>query len=157
WDEILQPALPREAAVQSWRGQASLADAVRLGHRALLSYGYYLDLMQPASFHYSVDPLGGGAAGLAADEKQRGLGGEACMWAEFVTPANLDARIWPRAAAVAERLWSPADVNDTKAMYRRLEAVSQYLEFLGLVHNRASRLMLNRLRGGNDVRALQVL
>ena len=157
WDEILGPALPQEAVVQSWRGQAFLAAAVRLGHRALLSYGYYLDLMQPASFHYSVDPLGSDAASLSADEKQRVLGGEACMWAEFVTPANLDARIWPRAAAVAERLWSPPDVNDTKAMYGRMEAVSQNLEFLGLAHNRASRLMLERLRGGNDVRALQVL
>ena len=157
WDEILGPALPREAVVQSWRGQASLAAAVRLGHRGLLSYGYYLDLMQPASFHYSVDPLGSDAASLTEDQKQRVLGGEACMWAEYVTPANLDARVWPRAAAVAERLWSPADVNDTKAMYARLEAVSQDLEFVGLVHNRASRLMLERLRGGNDVRALQVL
>jgi hexosaminidase len=157
WDEILQPDLPQLAAVQSWRGQASLADAVRLGHRALLSYGYYLDLMQPASFHYSVDPLADGATGLTAEEKQRVLGGEACMWAEFVTPGNLDARVWPRAAAVAERLWSPAELNDAKAMYSRLGVVSQDLEFLGLIHNRTSRLMLERLRGGSDIRALQVL
>ena len=157
WDEILQPDLPQQAVVQSWRGQASLAGAVRLGHRALLSYGYYLDLMQPASLHYSVDPLAGDAASLTAEEKQRVLGGEACMWAEFITPGNIDARLWPRAAAVAERLWSPAEVNDAKSMYSRLEVVSQDLEFLGLIHSRASRLMLQRLRGGNDVRALQVL
>jgi len=157
WDEILQPDLPQQAVVQSWRGQASLAGAVRLGHRALLSYGYYLDLMQPASLHYSVDPLAGDAASLTAEEKQRVLGGEACMWAEFITPGNIDARLWPRAAAVAERLWSAAEVNDAKSMYSRLEVVSQDLEFLGLIHSRASRLMLQRLRGGNDVRALQVL
>jgi len=157
WDEILQPDLPPQTVVQSWRGQASLAQAVRQGHRALLSYGYYLDLMQPASLHYSVDPLSGDAAGLTAEEKLRVLGGEACMWAEFVTPVNIDARVWPRAAAVAERLWSPADVTDARAMYARLEVVSQDLEFLGLIHNRASRLMLERLRGSNDVRTLQVL
>jgi hexosaminidase len=157
WDEILQPDLPEQAVVQSWRGQASLAVAVRQGHHALLSYGYYLDLMQPASFHYSVDPLGGDAVNLTAEEKRRVLGGEACMWAEFVTPANIDARVWPRAAAVAERLWSPANVNDAKAMYTRLEVVNQDLEFLGLIHNRSSRLMLERLRGSSDVRALEVL
>jgi hexosaminidase len=157
WDEILQPTLPNQAVIQSWRGQASLADAVRRGYRGLLSYGYYLDLMQPASLHYSVDPLGGDAAALTAEEQQRILGGEACMWAEFVTPANIDARIWPRAAAVAERLWSQANVTDAASMYSRLEGVSQHLEFLGLAHRRAHRMMLERLSGGSDVRALQVL
>jgi hexosaminidase len=157
WDEILQPDLPKQAVIQSWRGQASLAEAARQGYRGLLSNGYYLDHMQPASFHYSVDPLGGDAATLTKEDKQRVLGGEACMWAEFVTPSNIDARIWPRAAVVAERLWSPADVNDTQSMYQRLAAVSQHLEFLGLVHNGAYRMMLERLRGGADVRALEVL
>ncbi len=157
WDEILHPDLPKQTVVQSWRGQASLADAARLGYRGLLSYGYYLDLMQPASFHYSVDPLGGGAANLTAEEMQRILGGEACMWAEFVTPGSIDGRIWPRAAAVAERLWSPQQVNNVHSMYSRLETVSEYLEFLGLVHNRTYHLMLERLRGSNEVRSLQVL
>ena len=79
------------------------------------------------------------------------------MWAEFVTPGNVDGRIWPRAAAVAERLWSPQETNDVNLMYRRLENVSQYLEYLGLVHNRGRQLMLERLRGGRDIRSLQVL
>jgi hexosaminidase len=157
WDEILHPDLPKQIVVQSWRGQASLAEAARLGYRGLLSYGYYLDHMQAASFHYSVDPLSEGATSLSAEEKQRILGGEACMWGEFVTPGNVDGRIWPRAAAVAERLWSPQEVSDVNSMYARLERVSDYLEYLGLIHSRTHQLMLERLRGGKDVRSLEVL
>lgn len=157
WDEILEPDLPKETVVQSWRGQDSLADAARRGYRGLLSHGYYLDLMFPAAQHYSVDPLGGDAANLSADDKQRILGGEACMWAEFVTPENIDGRIWPRAAAVAERLWSSENVKDLDSMYRRMAAVSEYLDFLELSHNQAYLLMLERLRGNRDVRSLKVL
>ncbi len=157
WDEILHPDLPKETVVQSWRGQQSLAAAARQGYRGILSAGYYLDLMFPASRHYLVDPLGSGAASLTEEEKQRILGGEACMWAEFVTPGNVDGRIWPRAAAVAERLWSPQSVRDLDSMYSRLENVSQYLDFLGLKQNSGHRLMLERLRGNQDVHALQVL
>ena len=157
WDEILHPDLPKDIVVQSWRGQKSLATAARQGYRGLLSYGYYLDLMFPASRHYAVDPLEGAAATLSPEEKQRILGGEACMWAEFVTPGNIDGRIWPRAAAVAERLWSPESVKDLGSMYSRLEAVSEYLEFLGLTHDSAYFQMLKRLRGSDDISSLRVL
>src|SRR5205807_5683394 len=85
------------------------------------------------------------------------LGGEACMWAEFVTPENVDSRIWPRMAAIAERLWSPAEVRDLPSMYSRLEAVSQNLEWRGLTHRSNFEPMLERLAGSSDTKSLRVL
>jgi len=155
WDEILRPDLPKDIVVQSWRGQDSLAAATRQGYRGILAYGYYLDLMWPASRHYAVDPMGDGAANLTPEEKQRILGGEACMWSEYVSPENIDSRIWPRAAAVAERLWSSQDVTDVNSMYLRLENVSRRLDWLGLAHNSSYGPMLRRIAGSSDISALR--
>jgi hexosaminidase len=157
WDEIMHGDLPKDVVIQSWRGQQSLADAARQGYRGLLSYGYYLDLMQPASQHYAIDPLGNSAAALSPEEQQRILGGEGCMWAEFMSQENIDERIWPRAAAIAERLWSPQQVRDGDSMYTRLHSVSDQLDWMGLMHRVSSRRMLERLGGSNDIEALRVL
>ena len=155
WDEILRPDLPKDIVVQSWRGQDSLAAAARQGYRGILSYGYYLDLMWPASRHYAVDPMSDGAANLTPEEKQRILGGEACMWSEYVSPENIDSRIWPRTAAIAERLWSPQDVTDVNSIYQRLDYVSRWLDWLGLTHNSSYGPMLRRIAGSNDISTLR--
>src|SRR2546429_7814643 len=118
----------------SWRGQASLAAAAKQGYRGILSNGYYLDLGWPASRHYAVDPISGDAANLSPEEQKRILGGESCIWAEYVDAQNIDSRIWPRNASIAERLWSPADVRDPASMYARLDFVATRLEWLGLTH-----------------------
>jgi hexosaminidase len=157
WDEVLHPDLPRTVVVQSWRGQESLAAAAKQGYRGLLSNGYYLDLIWPASRHYAVDPMSGGAASLTAEEQQRILGGEACMWSEYVTPETIDSRIWPRLAAIAERLWSPQDVTDPNSMYQRMDEVSEHLGWLGLTHESNYVPMLRRLAGGEDIAALRLL
>ncbi len=157
WDEILHPDLPKTIIVQSWRGQKSLADAAKQGYSGLLSFGYYLDLMWPAARHYAVDPLSGDAANLSPEEQKSILGGESCQWAEWVTPENIDSHIWPRNAAIAERLWSPQSVTDVSSMYTRMNAVSLELEFLGLTHRSARMEMLHRMAGTADITALRVL
>jgi hexosaminidase len=157
WDEVLHPDLPKTVVVQSWRGQESLATVARQGYKSLLSFGYYLDLMWPASRHYAVDPMSGAAASLNPEEKSRIIGGEACMWGEWVTPENIDSRIWPRNAAIAERLWSSPEVQDTGSMYTRLDQLNRRLEWLGLTHKSSMLLAFYRMAGTNDIAALHTL
>lgn len=157
WDEVLQPDTPRDVVIQSWRGPEALAAAARKGNRALLSAGYYIDLNQSAAQHYLADPLAGDGAVLTAEQKVRVLGGEATMWSEFVTPENIDSRIWPRTAAIAERLWSPQETRDVGSMYQRLAIVSRKLESCGLEHQTSTNFMLRRMSGEDDPQALRVL
>jgi hexosaminidase len=157
WDEILSPEMPKDVVIQSWRGQESLAAAAKQGYRGLLSNGYYIDLMWSAARHYAVDPMSGDAAKLSNEEKQRILGGEATMWSEHVGPENIDSRIWPRTAAIAERYWSPESVRDVTSMYRRLSQISWRLDFLGLTHNTNYIPMLQRIANSENVKALRSL
>jgi hexosaminidase len=156
WDEVLAGELAPETVIQSWRGPASLAEAAAKGYRSLLSFGYYLDHLEPASVAYANDPLAGAAATLNPSQAARILGGEACMWTEYVNAETVDSRIWPTMAAIAERFWSPAAVKDAGSMYARLPIVSRWLEWTGLQH-RSNRILLERLTGGQPVGALRLL
>jgi hexosaminidase len=156
WDEILHPDLPHTVVVQSWRGQESLGAGARQGFAGILSAGYYLDAMASAEYHYGVDPLPD-SSGLSADEAKRILGGEVCMWGEIVTPETIDSRIWPRTAAVAERLWSPRAVADVDDMYRRLDVLSARLEELGITTESHTARMLQRIAPGADQTPLATL
>jgi hexosaminidase len=157
WDEILNPDLPKDIVIQSWRGQKSLAEAARGGFTGILSSGYYLDHMEKASTHYAVDPLSKDCADLTAEQKKSILGGESCMWGEYVTPENIDGRIWPRNAVIAERLWSPASLVDPASMYQRMERVSRELEYAGLLHRVNYQLMCERLAGDGPVAPVKTL
>jgi hexosaminidase len=157
WDEILAPGMPKDIVIQSWRGQDSLAEAARQGYQGILSSGYYLDAMAPAVRQYLVDPLSGADATLTPAQQKLILGGEACMWEEFASDENIESRIWPRAAAVAERLWSPQQLQDVNSMYRRLAALSAHLEQVGLRHRSSGTVMLARIAGTDDIDALALL
>jgi len=157
WDEVLGPDLPAGTVIQSWRGSQSLTDAATQGYRGMLSAGYYLDHVRSAAYHYAVDPLSGPAAQLTPEQTARILGGEACMWAELVDAETVDSRIWPRAAAIAERLWSPRELTDVNSMYDRLAAVSRVLEFTGVQHRASLAPMLDRLAGGRSAEPLHIL
>ena len=157
WDEVLDPQLASDTVIQSWRGQASLAEAVAKGYRSVLSFGYYLDHLDAARVPYANDPMDGAAGKLTGEQALRVLGGEACMWSEYISPETVDSRIWPTLAAISERFWSAREVNDLESMYTRLDRVSQSLEWIGLEHRSNARLMLDRLAGGYSSEPLRVL
>lgn len=147
WDEILNPDLPPSIVIQSWRGKQSLEEAASQGRRGILSWGYYLDYLRPASYHYGIDP----------PDVANVLGGEACMWTEYANAETVDSRIWPRTAAIAERLWSPREITDVDSMYARLEVVSRMLAWTGVQHRASYDPMLDRLTGGHRSEAVHVL
>jgi hexosaminidase len=148
WDEIMNADLPKDSVIESWRGTEALALTAAAGLDALLANGFYIDLCYPASDHYVTDPLPASSI-LTPAQRAHVLGGEATMWAEWVSPETIDSRIWPRTAAIAERLWSPADIRDIPDMYRRLDLVSARLDEAGSLHLRNRDLMLRHLVGEN--------
>jgi hexosaminidase len=156
WEEILTPDLPKESMVQSWRGYKSLDQAAREGYNTIWSADYYLDHMGPAEFHYLSDPLPADTK-LTTEQASHVVGGEVCTWSEFVTPENIDSRIWPRTAAIAERFWSPQSVNSVPDMYRRLDSVSVWLEQTGLQHLSSTDRMLRQIAGKQDLGPLATL
>jgi hexosaminidase len=131
WDEILHSTLSPGVVVQNWHGIKFLIDSARQGHNTLLSEPFYLDHMYSAADMYAADPLPK-QADLTTAQAHLILGGEVCMWGEHVNDLTIDSRIWPRAAAVAERLWSPASTRDATDMYRRLAVMSLRLDGLGI-------------------------
>lgn len=160
WEEILTKNMSKEAIIHSWRGPnegvmagQSLVDAVKKGYKTVLSNGYYIDLMYPVESHYLNDPMPKGAD-LSAEEKARILGGEATMWTELATPATIDSRVWPRTAAIAERLWSAETVIDVPNMRKRLDVVSFRLEELGLTHIRNKAVILRNIANNQSIKSL---
>ncbi|XP_053973335.1 beta-hexosaminidase subunit alpha-like [Hylaeus volcanicus] len=122
WQEVFDNgvAMPNSTVVHVWTGLWSkeLENATKAGHPVLLSACWYLDHVAGGGDwkkFYKCDPLSfigaSNASGLM-------LGGEACMWGEFVDRNNVHPRIWPRASAAAERLWSNNKQDENKAAQR---------------------------------------
>jgi hexosaminidase len=155
WDEVLNPGLPKDIVVQSWRGEASLAAGAKQGYQGILSAPYYLDAMKPAEVHYLSDPLPA-SSDLTVEQRKLILGGEVCMWGEQLYERTIDSRVWPRTAAIAERFWSPENVRDVNDMYRRLDVMSVRLEAFGLTHLTQEDVGLRALTGTMDIDALRV-
>ncbi|MFB9272371.1 MULTISPECIES: beta-N-acetylhexosaminidase [Flavobacteriaceae] len=163
WEEIMTDEMPTTALIHSWKGVnegvkpgSSLATAAKNGYNTILSNGYYVDLMQPASEHYIVDPMPKNNT-LTSEERKRVLGGEATMWSELATSETLDSRLWPRTAAIAERFWSSEEIKDISSMYNRLETISFRLEELGINHIKNKAVILRNITNNQSIEALEVL
>lgn len=155
WDEIFQSTLPQNIVIHSWRGRDYMEQAAKEGFQSVLSNGFYIDLFHSAAEHYLNDPVPSETK-LSEDEKLRILGGEATQWAELVEEETLDMRIWPRTAAIAERLWSSGSVKDVDNMYKRLPEISLRLEEIGLTLLTNRDVMMRRLADSNNIEDLRI-
>lgn len=178
--QLIESNVPKDLVIQSWRGMEALISSARNGYKSILSKGYYIDLVQPASYHYLTDPIPyrnssiipdseanlnrfeskiiekirKGNRLLTEEQEKLILGGEATMWTEHVTHETIDSRIWPRTAAIAERLWSSPEVRDVEDMYRRMDIISVQLESLGCTHIKNTAMLLRRLANQQEINCL---
>eukprot|EP00742_Colponemidia_sp_Colp-10_P009006 GILJ01009788.1.p1 GENE.GILJ01009788.1~~GILJ01009788.1.p1 ORF type:complete len:559 (-),score=60.15 GILJ01009788.1:148-1788(-) len=124
WEEVFVnfgKKLNPKTIIHIWKDFDTLAQVVEAGYRAILSNSdvWYLDHLEtPWTDFYNNEPLRN-----ITDPEQQALvtGGEVCMWSETVDPSDLHNTIWPRAAAAAERLWSPQAVSDPNQFIGRLQ------------------------------------
>jgi hexosaminidase len=93
-----------------------------------------------------------------AQQQKNLLGGEAALWAENVAAPVIDIKLWPRAFAVAERLWSAQDVTDSDNMYQRLQAIDSWSTVsVGLQQHTQQLEQFTRLANSSHTLALQIL
>lgn len=112
WQEVfnLNLTLTASTIIDVWKGfdAKTMGDATKRGFKVILSGCWYLDhLTSDWNTFYSCDPRNfTGRTDLL-------LGGHASMWGEHVDASNFMSRVWPRASAVAERLWT-GDISIAK-------------------------------------------
>ncbi|KAG0346543.1 hypothetical protein BG004_001468 [Podila humilis] len=112
----------KDVIVQVWTSAKNIKKVINQGHRVITGSAdyWYLDCgfgdwlgnwtmgnswcdpYKSWQKIYSFNPL----LGLSTKESKGVLGGEALLWGEQVDDTNLDMKLWPRASAAAEVLWS---------------------------------------------------
>ncbi len=136
WDEILQGGLAPGAIVMSWRGEAGGITAAQAGHDVVMaptSHTYFDYYQGPSKTEpkaiggdlrlekvYQYEPI---PAALNPDQAQRVLGGQAQLWGEYIS--NQKHRFYmtyPRAAAMAEVVWSPRESRNWSQFLTRLRS-----------------------------------
>jgi hexosaminidase len=155
WEEAFTPGRSTNAVFEAWIPDAKpdlLTATMDSGNKVLLARGFYLDIFLPAGVHYLNDAVPADAA-----TNKNLLGGEAAMWTEMADGTNIEARIWPRAGAVAERLWSAPGTLDVADMYRRLFVLSAELDREGVKNLADYDAQVRRLAGASPADPVKTL
>ncbi|KAL0278259.1 UNVERIFIED_CONTAM: hypothetical protein PYX00_000125 [Menopon gallinae] len=138
WQEVFDNGLniPKNTIVHVWKHHSGpykeeMSRVTKMGYTTLLSSPWYLDHLKDGGDwikFYNLDPYDFDGND---EQKKKVIGGEACMWSEAVDSTNVMQRVWPRAAAVAEKLWSPPGKN-THLAAARLEEHACRLNLRGI-------------------------
>ena len=148
WDEILEGGgINQTAAVMSWRGVKGGIEAAHLGHPVVMSPSAftYLDYNQgeqtvdPPIYaalrmkkSYSFEPVPDGV-----DAKYI-LGGQGNLWTEQIpTLRYAQYMTYPRAWALAEVYWTPANKKNWENFTSRMETHFQRFDRAGINYSKA--------------------
>jgi hexosaminidase len=151
WDEILEPGLPDNAVVMSWRGIDGALKAAAKGHDTVLAAHptLYFDNRQSGA---ATEPPGRGRIvsledvyrfepmppSLPPEQQRHVLGLQGNVWTEHIrTEERVGWMTFPRAAAVAELGWSLPGRRDWTDFQRRLGAMAPRYAALGMTFAQA--------------------
>jgi hexosaminidase len=146
WDEILEGGLAPNASVMSWRGEEGGIEAARMGHNVVMTPGShcYFDhyqgdpAIEPLAIGgyttlakvYSYEPV---PSQLNEQEAKLVLGAQANVWTEYIPdPSHAEYMIFPRLAALAEVLWTPAELKNWDSFTRRMATQFNRYDKLGI-------------------------
>jgi hexosaminidase len=126
WQEVFDLGIPiaNDTIVDVWKdwgaqAESTLHKATAAGYSVILSSCWYLDhLSKRWQDYYQCNPLG---FNLTQDQQELVLGGHASMWGEHVDASNFMSRVWPRASAAAERLWTGAHAQAESTVAGRIQ------------------------------------
>lgn len=146
WDEVLEGGLAQGVTVMSWRGTAGALEAARMQHDAIMTTEdeYYFDHYQslypaepvaaggytPLKEVYNYQPLPD-SIDQALLKYIKGVQGQ--LWSEYLPTTQQAAyMLLPRAIALAEVAWSPAQLLEYDEFLQRLRKQPAVLNKLGL-------------------------
>ena len=136
WDEILEGGLAPNASVMSWRGMGGGIAAAKAGHDVVMAptaWTYFDYPNTPVEKVYGFEPV---PKELDASQAAHVLGAQAQMWTDrHPSEERIDALVYPRAAALAEVVWSPVAGRNYAAFSLRLQQHLPRLTALGVRYN----------------------
>ena len=142
WCEVLDTNISKETVVMAWRDNGGWIKAPKKGHKTVVTpsmqtyFNYQEDIGSTAPGHggyrtimekvYKFDPVD---KGLTDEQKKLVIGGQGCVWTEYIPePEHVEFVAFPRAAALAEALWSPLAKKDWNTFPERLEKHLPYMD-----------------------------
>jgi hexosaminidase len=146
WDEILEGGLAPNATLMSWRGEEGGIAAAQQKHNVIMTPGkwVYLDYYQdtsktepmaiigytPVSKVYNYEPV---PPQLSTEESKYVIGSQCNVWSEYMkTPGHVEYMVYPRAAAMAEVLWSQKENKNYDDFVKRMKVHGKRLRAMNV-------------------------